>query len=156
MFSLEISFRKVRCISLVDIEEHSLQTLLLMRGCAFSVMLLTLAVVLSTGHDYSGTYYLREAQCQVYSLKEGSVPFQNSLGRTLAEQWSVLAVLLSSATSLWPLSDYSAATAQNASAVSCFSSLWCLLCGGLSKCGVTLHNLHLPPSAADRSTWSRS
>ena len=41
-----------------------------MCGCALSVMLLTLAVVLPTPHDHSS----RRVQCQVYSLKEGTVP----------------------------------------------------------------------------------
>ena len=35
---------------------RGLQTLVLMCGCALSVMLLTLAVVLPIPHDYSGTF----------------------------------------------------------------------------------------------------
>ena len=40
----------------MDVEDRGLQTLVLMCGCALSVMLLTLAVVLPTPHDYSGTF----------------------------------------------------------------------------------------------------
>ena len=49
---------------------RDLPTLVLMCGCALSVMLLTLAVVLPTPHDYSGTFK-EGTVCQVYSL-EGS------------------------------------------------------------------------------------
>ena len=36
--------------------DRDLPTLVLMCGCALSVMLLTLAVVLPTPHDYSGAF----------------------------------------------------------------------------------------------------
>ena len=40
----------------MDVEEHRCLNTVLMCGCALSVMLLTLAVVLPTPHDYSGTF----------------------------------------------------------------------------------------------------
>ena len=67
---------------------RGLQTLVLMCGCALSVMLLTLAVVLPTPHDYSGTipggytamfYSFKKGS---KGSKKGSVPFKHSLERT--------------------------------------------------------------------------
>ena len=54
MFAPKFSLRRVHWIRLVDVEEL-LQTLVLMCGCALSVMLLTLAVVLPTSHSTVGT-----------------------------------------------------------------------------------------------------
>ena len=46
----------MRVLTYIHIEKNAdFQTLVLMCGCALSVMLLTLAVVLPTPHDYSGT-----------------------------------------------------------------------------------------------------
>ena len=91
MVSPGISLRRVHRISLVDVEEmrppstttdvwlctfchvaenRDLQTLVLMCGCALSVMLMTLAVVLPTPHDYCGT-----VQGGFEQNKKGSVPF---------------------------------------------------------------------------------
>ena len=54
----------------MDIEERDLQTLVLMCGRALSAMLLTLAVVLPTPHDYSGTF--QGGYSARFCLKEGS------------------------------------------------------------------------------------
>ena len=51
---------------------RNLPTLVLMCGCALSVTLLTLAVVLPTPHDYSGTIKGGYSVRFTYSLKEGS------------------------------------------------------------------------------------
>ena len=56
VFSLENSLRRVHWISLVHVEDF--KALVLICGCALSrsVMLLTLAVVLPTPHDYIDTF----------------------------------------------------------------------------------------------------
>ena len=57
-----------------------------MCGRALSVMLLTLAVVLLTPHDYSGTFeggYSARFIASRRGAKKGSAPFKNSQERTL-------------------------------------------------------------------------
>ena len=60
-------------------KNRDLQTLVLMCGCALSVMLLTLAVVLPTPHDYSG-------------------PFQGGYSARFIVSWRVLKALSTSET----------------------------------------------------------
>ena len=83
VFSLDFSLRRVHWISLVDVERNKdLQTPVLMCGCALSVMLLTLAVVFPTPHDYSGAFQGRYsarfiASKRVLSEQEGFCTLQN-------------------------------------------------------------------------------
>ena len=62
--------KDLQAVQWMCVEGRDLQTLVLMCGCALSVMLLTLAVVLPTPHDYSGTFQ-GGCSAHVYSLKEG-------------------------------------------------------------------------------------
>ena len=71
------------------------QTLILMCGCALSVMLLTLAVVLSTPHDYSGTfqgeYSARFTASRRAVVEQDSFCVLQGLERVLVCWWSVCA-----------------------------------------------------------------